>query len=774
MALNVTIDGFCALSDGSPSNANVRYQCFFYENGTGSSPSTWNDVRVVENSSYFNCNLGDLDFLGQTGLVMNDSRIIVVFWRGPTIDRNSLCTLMEEWGAFEIVVDGSDTYTNPAQVKVNIAPNLSWTLQASGYVGVSYNTTNSSNDVHTWNFSGTDMYHWRSRYGEDIQLINTINNTDYDWDDGNQDIGLPGAAVGSHDWSASGAYTVEIVIEDECQTTVTGTDIINIYNNAPVPDITCLQAVGNDVITPDTVVTFQYSGTDPDSKITSIDWIINDATDTTNNGADVSDIIPHSNGTGTAWCGHTASAGAFINSGGHVVEIVVHWYDGFSSQTINYDETFTQLLFSGPSVDFDQDPAQTDLGVVVSFNNVSTNIDRVGTGLPGCENYDWYYYENNVLTDSQLDTSYGYIYSVTPTSIDAKVKLCANWNDGFDNHETCTEKDIVFDTTITITEVACYYNLNIIGTSDNGSLSGYSWEVYSDTVSGTGVGPWTLIWESPTGLEQEDKTISFASDGYYKVIGYAHGTGTTTSDDEIIYVSEVCADECELILWNGTGVDDIGGDWQHSDYGFEASYAKHSGTNGLDATKLKKNNKIRFTSAERVNIEDYDLLTFMLNIRDWPDASKGVTVDLHRIGGPQSNILDLKDYADLSLINTWQKIYIPLEDFEFPSWGSPGVGILVDRLDFVSKGYIDLYVDDIQFGVGQVIKKVYAVSTPEFDTEYAGDLNVRGEDELVGIDAESLVPIPNIEAQPGGKKPAVRDVDHLVPGLRTSVPIPNI
>jgi hypothetical protein len=245
---------------------------------------------------------------------------------------------------------------------------------------------------------------------------------------------------------------------------------------------------------------------------------------------------------------------------------------------------------------------------------------------------------------------------------------------------------------------------------------------------------------------------------------------------DIRYISTVghdfySVDECVLIVWNGTGVDDVGGDWEHSGHGFEASYAKYNGTNGLDATELEENSSIMFSSETPDVIEDYDLLTFMLNIKSWQE-SKGITIDLYNIIGAQGIALDLEYYADLSFIDEWQKIYIPLEDFGFSSWGISDIDTFVDRLNFVSSGNIDIYLDDIQFGMGQVIKKVYGITTPEVDTEHAGDLNVKGEAELIGVKVLDLVPTPNMDAQPGGTEPILRDIDHLVPGLKTSVPIP--
>jgi len=189
MALNITFDGFAYDKNSSICNADVKYQAFFYQNGTASSPDTWNDVRTVEASGYYSVNLGDADFLGQEGSALSNAIVLIVYWRGTPLgdDRNALCSILEEWGAFEITLDGSAVYTNDAQVKDNIIPVLQWNhdVPAHGYVDTTYNTTNTSYDVHYWDFDGiatsgtVEMNHWRTRYGEDIQLINTVDGSNY-------------------------------------------------------------------------------------------------------------------------------------------------------------------------------------------------------------------------------------------------------------------------------------------------------------------------------------------------------------------------------------------------------------------------------------------------------------------------------------------------------------------------------------------------------------------------------------------------------------------
>lgn len=655
MALNITINGYVYQDNGALAGNTVRYQAFFYPNGTASSAEKWNSVRVSEATSYWNLNLGDADFLGQTGTVLDNSRVLLVYWKGTTNDRNDVCSNMSEWGATELVIDGSSVYSFNTQVKLNQLPNLIWSFPDNGLVDTDYSSTNTSYDTHSWVFGSVTMSHWYTRYGETIFDVNQVDYTNYDWDDGDQDNGLPGASTSIHQWDTAGTYDVDIEVVDKCGGTVSGTETIEIRYRAPIPNIICNEAVGQFIETPNTVVTFDYNGTDIDDRITSIDWTINDSgvygntntTDTINrddtmdhdnglgtswpgesansgaftnpgshvvaivihwndgfnnltinyqetftqrrfdvapvpnitcpeavgqnittpdtivsflySGTDAEDRIQdidwivnddsdtldtklktetmyHTNGTGTSWCSHSASSGAFTDSGNHVVEIDVNWHDGWEIQTVNYDETFYQQKFSGPTVSFNQVPALAVMASGVKFVNTSTDTSRVGLGLPDCVEYDWRFTDGGVNTN-YLDKPFTYELEVIPGSVDCSTRLCANWSDGFETQQTCVTENVPFETTVIVTEEYCYHNLEIYGTSDDGTITGYSWTV-SSGISETG--PWSEVWSSPTGLDQQEKDVNFCSVSWYRIDGFVYGGGTTT-DSEVLYIDEVCA-----------------------------------------------------------------------------------------------------------------------------------------------------------------------------------------------------------------------------------------
>jgi len=730
MSLNVTINGYLYNSDGSINTGDGYYQFLFYRNGTASSPDKWNSVRQVEpGTGYFNANLGDSDFLTPTGTALANSKIVLVFWRGAA-DRNAACSQLVEWGATEITYDGSSSvYSLDVQVRPNILPNLVWSLPVNGFLGTVYTASNSSYDVHNWVFGQVTMYHWLSRYGYLIQSVNSITTTEVDWGDDTIDT-YSGVYSPNHSWTSTGVYDVVLSVYDECGGVVSGTKQITINNKAPTVDITCIEAVGTEIVVPNTVVTFKYSGNDPDDSITKIEWVIEDATNTTYTSTDKNEIVYHTAGTGTFWCYKDAEPGAFTLPGDHTVYVRVHWFDGFNSNIIEYSETFKQKLFSGPNLDFIQDPSQAIINSPITFTNNSTNVDMVGKAPPDCVKYNWYYNDNGVET-SLLDVPYGEVFSYTPTTVSGVVTLEAYWSDGYSQHIAKISKDVTFATTVLVTPEQCYYSLYIEGTSTGGTADAYSWEIYKDeSAASDGSGPWELVWYSPVNIEQQYKKICFTALSYYKIVGYVHGSGNPTSDYDIVNIDIVCKEspqEDVTIIWNGTGEDDVGGDWDHSGFGIESPAAKYSGTNGLEVIGFNSDKEIVFSRSQSVDTTAYDLLVGMINILSDDDEedvkllvkfNNGKEVNLLRFIGTHDN-----DYSH----REWVKFYVPLTEFNLTDKH-------LNKLTFYTNRRIDFYLDDLEFAVGVV--KYVPVHEYDIDSDEVGKSHVVGDEIKPSIKAK--------------------------------------
>lgn len=771
MAVNITLTG--NLYDGNGvmfTGAEIYYQAYFYKVNSGSSSSTWSDPRISILGQY-NFNLADSDLLTTAGNASSGDVVMIVFWKGTSTDRLSDCSSLEEWSVLRVVLGtgpgmlSSDTYVNEAQVKPNICPNLSWNLQATGLVSTSVTATNSSTDTHQWTFMGTTFYQ-RNTWYTTLMTINAVDNSVYSWGDTTQDT-VAGAGNGSHSWSAPGDYDISLVIEDECGCTVTGTDQIRIYNRAPVPNIVMTPSNPD----PNTPVSFQYTGTDVDDTITNISWLIGDdgtygSTDTFSDTNARDDIVPHTDGLGTDWCGTGGASGAFTNPGTHTVAIEISWWDGFTTQSIIYSENFTQARFTGPTVDFTQDPPEADLLTQATFTNASTNVERVGTALPDCTEYDWTWTDNGtpeVITDQPF--SYELVKS--PTTADCQVELCASWNDGWDSHYTCVEKDVVFGTVVTISEEDCFFSLNIIGTSGDGSVTGYSWTVASG-ISETG--PWVDTWTTPTGIDQNDKKVCFTAIGWYRITGYVYGTGATTSDSETLYIDVVCPSTTSGIevishIWNGTGALDVGGDWIHQHYGTESTTAAHTGTNGLDASGMTRNDKIWFNDpSSTVDGNLYDALVMWVNVREW-QANKDVTVELHTLAGANVSV-NLSRYLTTDATNFWQKVSIPLTHF-----GNTG-SFNIDRLRLWPTGNIGLWLDDIYFSMGAIVGIPVCdpvIESDEFGTmaisavEIKPSMQAKEQDNVPDASITFVDTKPNFQAKEVEIKPNIKSIKAFPP-----------
>lgn len=537
MGANIPISGNISYGSGAIyAGSEVKYQVYFNKVNASSSDSIWGSIKFSVFGQY-NFSLADSDLLTDLGNASSGDTVVIVFWTGSSSTRNGSCLEMVEWSATEITLTSDTSYWVDTQTKTNIVPNLSWTLIDDGLVNTPYTATNNSNDVHDWVWSSTSMHHWYDRYSQIINVVNYINNTDYDWDDGNQDNNLSGAASRSHSWDTAGSYDVEIVIEDECAATVTGTENIIIKWNPPLPDIMMIPSNPD----PNVPVSFQWDGVDEDGRITNIDWEIIDSgaygnTDTTTSGL-IGDVIPHSAGTGTDWCGQlVGNSGAFTNPGSHTVKIIYHWFDGFDWHHDPDSKIFTQDRFSGPTVSFTQVPSEAVMDSEVKFVNTSTDTSRVGLGSD-CDEYDWTFTDDGTATD-YLDKPKAYDLEVTPGSVDCQTRLCANWSDGFDTQTTCVPYNVPFKTTVVVTDEDCYHHLKVYGTSGDGTVTGYSWTVSSGISE---IGPWSEVWSSPVGMDQQEKDVNFCSVSWYMVEGSVYGGGATTTDNEVLYISEVCA-----------------------------------------------------------------------------------------------------------------------------------------------------------------------------------------------------------------------------------------
>lgn len=190
---------------------------------------------------------------------------------------------------------------------------------------------------------------------------------------------------------------------------------------------------------------------------------------------------------------------------------------------------------------------------------------------------------------------------------------------------------------------------------------------------------------TPSGVPlQADRTLA---------LGTTH-FGRTDNGQQQMAVNGLAAGT-PLVIWNGTGGSDTGGDWALDGNGTEETYADAgNGTNGVDSGVRSQGQDTRFDFGSNTNIlESYDQLSFMMQPKAYPVGSNLEVLWKNNGGFTQGNVLNVEDYAVNMDLDVWQQITIPLSDFGLTPGGSDDVRRLV--FNFGSQGGQHFYFDDI-------------------------------------------------------------------------------
>lgn len=119
-----------------------------------------------------------------------------------------------------------------------------------------------------------------------------------------------------------------------------------------------------------------------------------------------------------------------------------------------------------------------------------------------------------------------------------------------------------------------------------------------------------------------------------------------------------------VVLWNGTGGADTGGDWSRSGEGSETTAAAKSGTNGLDTGVTSENDTSVFDNGSELDIDGtYDQLEFWMAPQAFPTASR---LRLLWRNGSNTQVGDgllVNGYVGNFDLGVWQKVTIPIADF---------------------------------------------------------------------------------------------------------------
>jgi hypothetical protein len=147
-----------------------------------------------------------------------------------------------------------------------------------------------------------------------------------------------------------------------------------------------------------------------------------------------------------------------------------------------------------------------------------------------------------------------------------------------------------------------------------------------------------------------------------------------------------------LIVWNGTGVGDVGGDWTATNQGSESPSADAGGgTNGWDSGAAAPNSYTEWDNGALLDVAGtYSTLDFMLQPKIYPNNGTLQIQWRNNLGTVIGATLLIENYVTNMDLDVWQQVSIPIADFN--------LGADVQRLRLVYKtgNPQQHYVDDIE------------------------------------------------------------------------------
>jgi len=152
-------------------------------------------------------------------------------------------------------------------------------------------------------------------------------------------------------------------------------------------------------------------------------------------------------------------------------------------------------------------------------------------------------------------------------------------------------------------------------------------------------------------------------------------------------------DGIDSALWTASFIGG-GGSWT-----FNSTAQAHTGSNSVDATGSNNNSTAQFDKGSNLTIANYVSFTGWIYITGW--STGGSRKDIEIFGwdtgtaAAVSSVLNIGDYVDTTLFNTWQKFSIPFADFAFTSATLDAVRIRT--IDIGGGPPPNYYLDDLQF-----------------------------------------------------------------------------
>jgi hypothetical protein len=157
-------------------------------------------------------------------------------------------------------------------------------------------------------------------------------------------------------------------------------------------------------------------------------------------------------------------------------------------------------------------------------------------------------------------------------------------------------------------------------------------------------------------------------------------------------------------IWVGTNASGISEDWISTGVGLEDVSAAYEGNTGLLINNVSDSSSVLLHSTDyvEVNINNYNFLSFWLNIRNW-EIGKDITLSLYSTINKSSTYLSLSTYVDFYKLQQWQRILIPLERLNVrQSVELEGSPTYINEIEFVLQSGIDFWLDNVALVVGDI------------------------------------------------------------------------
>lgn len=139
-------------------------------------------------------------------------------------------------------------------------------------------------------------------------------------------------------------------------------------------------------------------------------------------------------------------------------------------------------------------------------------------------------------------------------------------------------------------------------------------------------------------------------------------------------------------LWTASA---LSGTWT-----FNSTAQAHTGTRSIDATATHSNQEAQFEYGSTATVSNYTAITGWIYITKWgAPLDRDVSLYFRLSGSTVSDIISLRPFINIGMIDEWQKFTIPLDDFAL---SSVTVNQLIVRTSGTSGNAPDYYLDDIQ------------------------------------------------------------------------------